>query len=239
VKNLKSIANLKTALAHLEVPQTVKTSFLSLKFANESRIKKTICRLKTTRAQGIDEIPASVLKLGVSVLAAPIARLVNVSLASGVVLRAFKTALIVPVYKGKGKAKCDPASYRLIALLPAMVKILEIVVRDDLDLYLALTGALPDTQYRFRLARSASMALATAEDAWHSSRDLGKTVGIMAFDLTADFDTVGKEQLLQRLHLETACGDDKASLLQHPEGPLAQASRLWPSIFFFLFYCTS
>jgi hypothetical protein len=80
-----------------------------------------------------------------------------------------------------------------------MAKILEIVVRDDLESYLASTGALPDTQYGFRPARSASMALATAEAAWHSARDLGKTVGIMAFDLTAAFDTVGKEQLLPRL----------------------------------------
>jgi hypothetical protein len=60
--------------------------YFEFKFANESRIRKTICRLKPTRARGVDKIPASVLKLGVSVLAAPIARLVNVSLASGVVL---------------------------------------------------------------------------------------------------------------------------------------------------------
>jgi hypothetical protein len=96
--------------------------FFEFKFANETRIKKTNCRLKPTRARGVDEIPATVLKLGVSILAAPITRLVNVSLVSGVVPRAFKTALIVPVYKGKGKAKRDPASYCPIALRPAMAK---------------------------------------------------------------------------------------------------------------------
>jgi hypothetical protein len=141
----------------------------------------------------------SILKLGVNVLAAPIARVVNVSLASGVVPRAFKTAVIVPVYKGKGKSKRDPASYRPIALLPSMAKVLEIVVRDDLEAFLASTGALPDTQYGFWPARLALMALATAEAAWQAAKESGKVVGVMAFDLTAAFDMVGKEQLLPRL----------------------------------------
>jgi hypothetical protein len=183
-------------------PRSVPNSnneFFAFGFADETKIAKTIRRLKPTKARGIDDIPASILKLGVSVLAAPIARLVNVSLASGVVPRAFKTAIIVPVYKGKGKPKQDPASYRPIALLPSMAKVLEIVVRDDLEAFLASTGALPDTQYGFRPARSASMALATAEAAWQAAKESGKVVGIMAFDLTAAFDTVGKEQLLPRL----------------------------------------
>jgi hypothetical protein len=80
-----------------------------------------------------------------------------------------------------------------------MAKVLEIVVRDDLEVFLASMGALPDTQYGFRPARSASMALATAEAAWQAAKESGKVVGIMAFDLTAAFDTVGKEQLLPRL----------------------------------------
>jgi hypothetical protein len=93
-------------------PRSVPNSnnkFFAFGFANETRITKTIHRLKPTKARGVDDIPASILKLGVSVLAAPIARLVNISLASGVVLRAFKTAVIVPIYKGKGKSKRDPA----------------------------------------------------------------------------------------------------------------------------------
>jgi hypothetical protein len=134
-------------------PRSVPNSnnkFFAFRFANETRIAETIRRLKPTKARGVDDIPASILKLGVSVLAAPIASLVNVSLASGVVPWAFKTAVIVPVYKGKGKSKWDPASYRPIALLPSMAKVLEIVVRDDLEAFLASTGALPDTQYGFQ-----------------------------------------------------------------------------------------
>jgi hypothetical protein len=153
-------------------PRSVPNSnnkFFAFGFANETRIAKIICRLKPTKARGVDDIPASILKLGVSVLTAPIARLVNVSLASEVVPQAFKTAMIVPVYKGKGKSKQDPASYRPIALLPSMAKVLEIVVRDNLEAFLASMGALPDTQYGYRPARSASMALGTAEAAWQAA----------------------------------------------------------------------
>jgi hypothetical protein len=60
----------------------------------------------------IDDIPTSVLKKGVEVLAGPISHLVNRLLAEGGVPEAFKVGKVFPIFKGKGKAPEDPASYR-------------------------------------------------------------------------------------------------------------------------------
>jgi hypothetical protein len=52
-------------------------------FENAGKIAKIIRGLKATEAMGIDDIPTSVLKKGVEVLAGPISHLVNCSLAEG------------------------------------------------------------------------------------------------------------------------------------------------------------
>jgi hypothetical protein len=62
--------------------------------------------------------------MGSDMLAGPVSHLVNMSLSAGVFLSAFKTALIHPVYKGEGKARGDPGSYRPVAILCALSKVL-------------------------------------------------------------------------------------------------------------------
>jgi hypothetical protein len=148
---------------------------------------------------GINNIPTSVLKKGVEVLAGPISHLVNRSLAEGRVPEAFKVGKVFPIFKGKGKAQEDPASYRPVLILPAMSKILEKSVKADLEDHLARVNGLPGAQYGFRPKRSCTTALAHAHAGWLTGAKRGQVVGIMAFNLSAAFDTVAAEQLLPKL----------------------------------------
>jgi hypothetical protein len=78
-------------------------------------------------------------------------------------------------------------------------EILEIIVQDDLEAHLDSVDALPDTQFGFRPERLTSMVVAAAQASWLEAREAGMAVGILAFDLTAAFDTVNQEQLLPKL----------------------------------------
>jgi hypothetical protein len=91
---------------------------VSFEFANAARVKGIILGLSSTEALGNDGIPVSVLKLGVEVFAAPIAHLVNRSLATGIVPAQFKVAITIPVYKGGGKPHDLPSFYPPVAILP-------------------------------------------------------------------------------------------------------------------------
>jgi hypothetical protein len=168
-------------------------------FASAGKIAKTILALKNTDALGLDSIPVSVLKKGVEVLASPIAHLINRSLASGVVPSGFKIGCVIPIHKGKGKSTTDPASYRPISILPALSKVLEAVVKSDLEKHLAAVNALPNTQFGFRKGRSSTAAIATSHAQWLRGSQEGNVVGILAFDLSSAFDTVDKELLLPKL----------------------------------------
>jgi hypothetical protein len=112
------------------------------KFANAKTTSEAIKGLNNIEALGTDCIPTSVLKKGVEVLAGPISHLVNRSLAKGRVPKAFKIGLVHPIHKGKGKPREDPGSYRPVSILPAMSKVLETIVKGDLEEHLKRVNGL-------------------------------------------------------------------------------------------------
>jgi hypothetical protein len=128
-------------------------------FASAGKIARTIADLKNTDALGLDGIPVSVLKKGVVVLASPIAHLINQSLALG-------GSLMASIHKSKGKSMSDPASYRPVSILPALSKVLEVIVQSDLQRHLATVDGLSNTQFGLRLGRSSKSAIATSHAHW-------------------------------------------------------------------------
>jgi hypothetical protein len=139
----------------------------------------------------------AILKMGSDVLAGPISHLVNILLSSGIFPEAFKTALIHPVYKVGGKARNEPASYRPLAILCAMSKVLETVAKEDLEAFMNTNNTLPASQHGFRRGRSCTTALATGHGALFSAKS--KVVAVIGFDLSATFNTVGREDLLPKM----------------------------------------
>ena len=125
------------------------TDSFSFKFVTAGDITRIIKELKNTKAEGVDNIPTDAWKKGVVFLACPIIRLCKITLSTGVFPDLFKQALVYPVHKGSGKDHREPGSYCPISTLPALSKILEIVVRDALYQYLDLRGVLPDSQFCF------------------------------------------------------------------------------------------
>ncbi len=98
-------------------------------------------------------------------MAGPVSHLVNMSLSAGVFPSAFKTALIHPVYKRGGKARNDPGSYRPVAILCALSKVLETVAKEDLEAYMKERNILPTSQHGFRKGRSCTRPLYTSDAA--------------------------------------------------------------------------
>ena len=86
----------------------------------------------------------------VMVLAPALNSIVNSSIQSGFVPTRVKTAVVSPIHKGGGKPRDDPASYRPVAVLNALSKLLEATVNKQLTDQLEERGALPSTQHGFR-----------------------------------------------------------------------------------------
>jgi hypothetical protein len=80
-----------------------------------------------------------------------------------------------------------------------MSKILESLVKKDLEGFLDSTGVLPGSQHGFRPGRSCTTALGTAHSGWLAGLRAGKVVGVIAYDLSAAFDTVAADKLIPKL----------------------------------------
>ena len=159
-------------------------------------VTRAIRKLKNTPALGEDGVPTGVLKDLAQVLAAPLAHLAGRSIEAGRVPAAFKIANVVPIHK-RGKDPSQPSSYRPVAILCALSKVLESLVVDQLVPFLA--KRLPTEQWGFRRARGTAGALAAAHGCWTRAKTLGQTVVVAAFDFSNAFDTMGVEELVLKL----------------------------------------
>jgi hypothetical protein len=155
-------------------------------------------------------IPTSLLKKGVEVLAGPISHLVNRSMAEGRVPANFKIGWVHPIHKGKGKPRKDPALYRPVSILSALSKVMETHVKENLKD--------PGSQYGFRPKRSCTSALAQVQAGWLSGAAKGQVVGLMAFNLSATFNTVAAEQLAPTLQALGVTGRELKWFLSYMTG---------------------
>ncbi len=167
-----------------------------LRAPSEGEVLKAIGKLRNTPALGEDGIPTAVIKDLAPVLAAPLAHLARRSFICGRVPSAFKVANVVPILK-PGKDPRLPSSFRPVALLNALSKVLESLVMSQLSPFLG--RRLPQEQWGFRPARSTAGALAAAHGSWCGARVQGKSLAIAAFDFSSAFDTLGKDELLPKL----------------------------------------
>ena len=101
-----------------------------------------------------------------------------------------------PIFKGGGKDKTEPSSYRPVAVLPAISKVLERIVCNQLVSYLEEHNLLPEQQHGFRKGRSTGTALVNALYKWDK---LKQSVGIVTFDYTAAFDTLDFHVIKEKL----------------------------------------
>ena len=123
-------------------------------------------------------------------LAVDILQIVNNSLQSGNFPKALKTAVIKPLLKKRSLDASNINNYRPISNLPFISKIIEKVVLQQLNHFLASTDCYGTFQSGFRPLHSTEAALIKVVNDICLNTDSGKTSILMLLDLSAAFDTV-------------------------------------------------
>lgn len=110
----------------------------------------------------------------------------------------WKTSTIVPIPKvSKPKKASD---YRPINILPIYEKVLELVVKKQVEMYLESNKIVTEHQSGFRKQHSCETAIQVVVDEWKLAVSEGNMVGVVFMDLKRAFETVDRERLLGKLY---------------------------------------
>jgi hypothetical protein len=153
-----------------------------------------------------DPIPTRLLKDSIDVLAPFLVELFNRSLCSSSVPSTFKAAYVTPLLKKPDLDTADAASYRPIANLSVLSKLLERLVARQLLDYLNTAGLLPNLQSAYRAHHSTETAVTKVLADILLALDTGDLAMLTLLDLSAAFDTVDHETLLRRLEVSFGLG---------------------------------
>ena len=150
------------------------------------------------KSSPLDCMPVSLLKDSVEVMAPLLARLANVSFATGVFPSRYKSGRVVPLLKKVGLSKDDPANYRPIPNLSTFSKLLEKLALARLQPHVFASGNMSQFQSAYRSGFSTETALLKIVNDIERGAGDGKCTVLLALDISATFDAIDHSILFRR-----------------------------------------
>ena len=174
------------------IPENECFSFQSVDLLS---VIKEITSLNESKASPIDSIPARILKENLDIMAPKILMDFNSSINIGVFPSNQKLADVSPIFKDLDKH--FKGNYRPVSILPAMSKISEKLMSQQIGIY--MESKLSIYQCGFRKGMSAQNCLLFMIDRWNKSLDTKGKAGILLRDLSKAFGCLIHGILLAKL----------------------------------------
>lgn len=156
----------------------------------------------------LDPLPTWLLKACIDELVPIITRIINASLSSGSVPTPFKSAVIRPLLKKPGLDSAALKHYRSVSNLEFIGKILEKVVSTRLESHLSTHSLHGQHQSTYRQFHSTETALLKVQNDILTSLDGNNVTVLVMLDLSAAFDTIDHETLINRLRIHYGIADE-------------------------------
>ena len=148
---------------------------------------------------GFDDIEAKVLKLAAVVLLNPITALINLSIRTASYPAKWKLGKIIPLYKGNDLDRQLPGSYRPITILPAVSKIVERAIQEQVVNHMEQNGFIHPNQHAYRRGHSTASALLQLADQLFEAAEEKEIGAALTIDQSSAFDSICHETLLLKL----------------------------------------
>ena len=176
-------------------------SLFTMKAVSEGDVFKVIKGLKNSSATGVDYIDTRTVKLAAEIIAPALTHIINLSIQTSTFPDLWKFAKVIPLLKSASSDPILPKSYRPIALLPILSKVLEKIVFSQLVEYLEVNNLIHPNLHGSRAAHNTSTALIQLYDKWADEIDDDKMVGVLVCDQSAAFDLCDHYLLVEKLKL--------------------------------------
>ena len=158
-------------------------------------------KVGTSTASGFDTIETNILKIAAEEIASPLNYIINLSMSTSIVPNKWKIGRVIPLWKGKGKDKLAPESYRPVSLLPSLSKIAEKTVQEQMYRHMDTNKLWNPNHHAYRLNHSTTTALSQLTDLMYEASENKQIAIAMSVDETAAFDCINFNVLYQKMEL--------------------------------------
>ena len=174
-----------------------RTSFSFNTITSEELIKAAK-DIKSKNSSGHDELTTKLVKYVIQDIKDPLTTIYNQCITQGVFPNLLKLAKVLPIYK-KGDSH-SLGNYRPISLLPAISKIFEKLIYNEIVYYFISNELFHSAQYGFRKNHSTELACVELTDRIIKSFEESKdSVGVF-LDLSRAFDLIDHNIMIKKLH---------------------------------------
>jgi len=183
-------------------------STFKLPLANEQDILDIIKHLDTSKAMGIDNIPARLVNQSAYIIYKPLTKIINKSIEKDNFPDLMQIGKITPVYKsGKENSRLNKKDYRPVSVLTVFSKIFERYILNKMLEH--VNTILSDKISAYRKGYSTQHVLLKLTEEWRKHLDQNQIVGAVLMDLSKAFDCIPHDLLIAKL---AAYGFDKKTL---------------------------
>lgn len=158
----------------------------------------TALRSIESNAIGCDGFSTTFMKLVFPYIGTYILHFVNNIITSSTFPSGWKTGRVVPIKKVGESNEMD--NLRPISILPVLSKVVEILLKDQLEAHLEHISFFSDSQYGFRCGRNTTSLLLGLTDSIRRSVSSGHVNVLLSIDLSKAFDKVDHSILVSKLY---------------------------------------
>ena len=177
---------------------TIKSKHNPLNFSfteiNSETMIAYLSKIEAKKSTGHDGLSPKILKLSTPSLVDPLTTLFNYCIRTSTLPSSWKMSNVSPIYK-KGDTS-DKNNYRPVSVIPAISKLFEKVLFDQL--YSSFLPTFSPNKSGFLRGHSTATAQIKLTDDWRKSLDEKQEVGVVAIDLSKAFDCICHNLLLAK-----------------------------------------
>ena len=174
---------------------------LSPKISNitfsRDKIRKAITKIRIDAACGPDGVTPSLLKTFCDEILEPLETIYSNSMEDSIYPAIWKKADVTPVKKS-GKTKSRAESFRPVALLSHLGKVMEMIIREELQTFLEINNKLAEQQHGFRSGKSCISQLLAHTEMIIKAMEVKVNIDSIYLDFQKAFDKADHTVIVRR-----------------------------------------